>query len=71
VFIGVDTGLSSAMLNFFIRSFVYLVDVRKYLASFASLEYLRKRLVLLSWTSETHSPFPEIWTQECERSYQR
>jgi hypothetical protein len=35
VLIGVDTGLSFAMLNFFIRSFVYF-------ASFASLGYLKK-----------------------------
>jgi hypothetical protein len=54
--IEVDTGLSSAMLNFFNRSFVYLFDAQMYLASFASLGYLRKRLALPSWTSEAHSP---------------
>jgi hypothetical protein len=35
VLIGVDTSLSYAMLNFFIRSFVYLAYARRYLAPFA------------------------------------
>jgi hypothetical protein len=39
---------------------------------FASLEYLRKRLALPSWTSGTHSPsFPEILTEECETEHGR
>jgi hypothetical protein len=60
VLIGVDTSLSSAMLHFLIRSSCPWLDVRRYLASFAWLEYLRKRLVLSSWISKTHSlSFPK------------
>jgi anthranilate phosphoribosyltransferase len=46
--IGVDIGLSSAMLNFLLGHSCTWLDARRYLTSFASLGYLRKRLALPS-----------------------
>jgi hypothetical protein len=70
--IRVDMGLSSTMLNFFIRSFVYFAWCTK-VPCFIYFTWIpKKRLVLPSCTSGTHSPsFPEIWTQEYEKSNQR
>jgi hypothetical protein len=72
VLIEVDSGLSSAMLTSSLGPSCTWLDVRRYLSSFASIGYLRKRLVLPSWTYGTHSPsFLKMWTQECEKSHQR
>jgi hypothetical protein len=68
--IGVDTGLSFTILNFSLGPLYTWLDARRYLGSFASLGYLRKKLALPSWTSKTHSAsFSKIWTKECEKSH--
>jgi hypothetical protein len=71
VLIDVNIGLSSAMLSFFIRSFVYLAWCTN-VPCFICLTWIpKKMLVLSSWTSRTPWSFLENLRQAHEKSHQR